>query len=39
MKTQNQLKNCTEFRKRDTHDDFIRIDQWEMNTLCLKAKK
>ena len=35
----NQLKNCTEFRKRNTHDDFIRIDQRGMNTLCLEAKK
>lgn len=35
----NQLKDCTEFRKQDTHDDFIRIDQRGMNTLCLEAKK
>ena len=35
----NQLKNCTESRKRNTHDDFIRIDQRGMNTLCLEAKK
>ena len=35
----NQLKDCTEFRKRNTHDDFIRIDQRGMNTLCLEAKK
>lgn len=35
----NQLKDCTEFRKRDAHDDFIRIDQRGMNTLCLEAKK
>lgn len=35
----NQLKDCTESRKRNTHDDFIRIDQRGMNTLCLEAKK